>query len=484
LAKGVGWDDLHPPDPPRSNHASVFVVLNGAKFLCEPTWGAGSFIDGVWRFSYNQHQFLKPLECRLNDHFPMDGSEGFLDRPLSYERFLRAVRHRPNEHEFRSESHVFTRFKCSNGYVRIQFSISKGENEVWGRAYSISGNVRKEIEHHLQHIELIEESEKRKRYVFHAVFESAGLFLLSMFIDGWEQSFWYVDNEKGTKELPFLSYTIGDSGFTAISPTAGLTKIESGFALIRFCVNIHRSRLLMDVVNCKNENFRKLARYVRLIIPGDRSRYEDVVTISFPTAGLWSVVVYLQNDRGSFTTFVTYYFEVSRGIEELVFPLECVPSDREPVPVVTSENLSIVPCASAVFVDSLTFCLTATFRGELLLNLKPADVDDTIFPTECSKTEVKGVTTIQYQFSVGTAGNYRLLMFQKDKDTVEQLYSIGLGRRKVEWVTPAPAVKSRPELQPKSEALPGSEGPESLGPKPAPEEDGVSGKTSKCCILL
>jgi transglutaminase/protease-like cytokinesis protein 3 len=108
LSKGAGWDPLHPPQIPKSDHAAVLVIINDYKYLSEPTWGAGGVTDGKWHFDYNPVRFLLPLICTLHDHFPVDGSEKYLETPFPYDRFLRAAHHRPNKFYFRNESHPFT----------------------------------------------------------------------------------------------------------------------------------------------------------------------------------------------------------------------------------------------------------------------------------------------------------------------------------------------------------------------------------------
>jgi hypothetical protein len=64
------------------------VIINGDKFLSEPTWEAGS-PDNLDKSSkkYRPALFLRPLVCGLNDHFPCDGSEKLLDFPFSYDEF-------------------------------------------------------------------------------------------------------------------------------------------------------------------------------------------------------------------------------------------------------------------------------------------------------------------------------------------------------------------------------------------------------------
>jgi hypothetical protein len=316
----------------------------------------------------------------------------------------------------------------------MQFSINHTAEKIWGTVSAITGNKVIKIDADLQHVELIATTDTRRRWIFHAVFRSIGLYRLSLCIDGWYFRTVYVDNLCGTTEIPFLRYTVGDSGFIPICPTKGLTQISSGFALIRFAVKNQRSTLLLNVVNSRGESHNKKAQYVKLEIPTDASRCEDVIIVSFPSSGLWSVQVFPENEHGSFLYLITYRFEVLQGIEETISPLEFVPYDRRYLKLEMPEGLSIMPDRSAVVVaDSLTFELTTTFRGSLILNLRPMDDQYTILGTEISKTKDDGLETIRYRFTAPSAGNYRLYMWFNSHSMIQQYYSIKLPRRIVEW---------------------------------------------------
>jgi hypothetical protein len=348
----------------------------------------------------------------------------------------------------------------------MQFSINHTAEAIWGAADAITGNKVIKIDADLQHVELIATTDTRRRWIFHAVFRSIGLYRLQLCIDGWVFRTVYVDNLCGTTEIPFLHYTMGDSGFIPICPTKGLTQISSGFALIRFAVKNRRSNLFLEVVNSGRQSHKEKAQYVKLEIPTDPSRCEDVIIVSFPSSGLWSVQVFLENGHGSFTQFVTYHFEVLQGIEESISPLEFIPDDRRYLKLEKPEGLSIMPDRSAVVVvDSLTFELTARFRGSLTLNLRPMHDQYTIFGTEISKTEDDGLKTIRYRFTAPSAGNYRLYMGFNSHSMIQQYYSIKLPRRIVEWnnlpspcmtqtATPPLEYNPKPKVEQESEQKP------------------------------
>lgn len=91
-AKAFSWNQLKPPETPNSNHAAVGVVINGYKYLSEPCWGAGHLnSQHTFEPNYKPYQFLQPLICRLNDHFPMDETKKFLDFEYPYPCLLKVL---------------------------------------------------------------------------------------------------------------------------------------------------------------------------------------------------------------------------------------------------------------------------------------------------------------------------------------------------------------------------------------------------------
>jgi hypothetical protein len=116
--------------------------------------------------------------------------------------------------------------------------------------------------------------------------------------------------------------------------------VDSGFAVIRFAVAKNRSKLLMEVVNPRKEKFRDKATYIRLVIPDDPLRYEDLSEV-----GRWAVQIMLENGVGMFSQFVTYQFEVKAASQENVSAVLCVPENREFIPVeIASEIVDHAEC--------------------------------------------------------------------------------------------------------------------------------------------
>jgi hypothetical protein len=413
VVKAFGWNQLHPPKTPESTHSAIIVIIDGFKWLCEPRWGAGTVDDTTkeFTFHYDRARFLVPLVRALHDHFMMDGSEQFLDWPLSYERFLRVPALKGLKYEFKSESHPFAWFDCPDGYLRTQFSTNLLPQMVCARCYVVRRNTTWELGSQLQHVELVKETSTRRRYWLHAVFSTRGLYEMKIFIDTELVVTFYVDSKRSNLERPFLSYLLGDSGFIPLCPKVGLSAVDSGVAVIRFAAAIKRSRLLVNVLNSHLIITPGLSHFCRLTIPFDDTRYEDVVTVAFPSDGRWSVQVYLSNDTGTYTQFTIYQFDVSGATGRKASPIEFVESNREFVNLETKSGLTISPASSAITIDHPVFQVTATFQGSLQLKFRPLDESKTIHPRILSQNVSDGKKTIEFELICPKVGNYELLYF-------------------------------------------------------------------------
>jgi hypothetical protein len=264
--------------------------------------------------------------------------------------------------------------------------------------------------------------------------------------------------------------------FVQIQPRGGLVKADSGFALIRFAVASIWSKLRVAVTGPDNQQHDNLSHYVKLAIPPDESRCEYVVVISFPTVGRWTVTVWLENEAGSCGFLTTHRFDVAHGIEEKVSPLECIPEDRHGVPLELPRGLSIAPNHSAIVSNSLTFEIEASYVGNVWFTLRRFGENKSICPSDPSEIE-EDRNSGKLRFSVSKPGIYRLCIWL-DGACYEQLYSLGVPRRTVEWLTPG--MGAGPVSAPVSPSRPMRE-----GRKAAKAETALAGgKNSKCCLLL
>jgi hypothetical protein len=111
--------------------------------------------------------------------------------------------------------------------------------------------------------------------------------------------------------IPFLSYEAEGTGFEAISPTMGLTEVANGLVTIRFLAFIERSEVLCTVFDSNEAKVEDRADYLRLQMPNDTSRYEDVITVAFPRDGRWLVKFFLGKDEEMFGYVPQYHFDVT-----------------------------------------------------------------------------------------------------------------------------------------------------------------------------
>jgi hypothetical protein len=252
-----------------------------------------------------------------------------LDCPLAYERFVRVPKLRGLKYELKSESHPFARLGCSDGYLKIQFSTNLLPQEVWVHCYLVKPNGTMEFCNKRPHVEFVKQRSTRRGYWLHAVFSSPGLYAMRIGIDRCDRLAFYTDSKRSCFERPLLIFSLGDSGFIPLCPKVGLSAVDSGAAVIRFAAAIRRSRLLVEVRNSRQTIAPYFSVFCRLTIPFDDTRYKDVVTMSFPSDGRWSVQIYLSNDTGTYTRLTTYEFDVSGAPGRKVLPIEFVESDRE-----------------------------------------------------------------------------------------------------------------------------------------------------------
>jgi hypothetical protein len=182
---------------------------------------------------------------------------------------------------------------------------------------------------------------------------------------------------------------------------------------------------LVNVLNLRQIIVPGLSNFCRLTIPSDDTRYEDVVTVAFPSGGRWSVQVYLSNAAGTYTHFTTYEFDVSGATDKTVSPIEFVESNREFVDLETEPGLAISPASSVMTIDHPIFQVTATFEGNLLLNLRPLGKSNNIHPKIRSQNVSEGKKTIEFEVICPGVGDYELLYFWNES-CVTQLWHYSL----------------------------------------------------------
>jgi hypothetical protein len=368
-SKGYKWKAREPRNshkplkPVKANHTSLVVIIEGQKWLCDPTWGSGTLLDGEevsFNSEYNRSRFLVPLVCGLNDHFPTDGCESLLHEPLPYERFIRSPAYVPNEFVFRNESHPFCWFPCESGYLRMQFSTTTEVTQSVVKCCDARARERREIDGDLQAVELFQKTDDRLKFWLHAAFPKPGLYELRLLFSGRErshelQSIFLVESRAASAGIPFLRYdALADSAFVPIVPRAGLAPAD-GIAVIRFAIAVGRAKVEIIVLDPHGAPVEGIAKYVQLTIPFDETRYETVATVSFPADGRWMVRV---NSAGEQAPIVTYRFDVAGADGRVVSPIEYVEADRQFAPMQLPQGLEVLPKWSVVVVHEPDIELT------------------------------------------------------------------------------------------------------------------------------
>ncbi|MBI4311936.1 MAG: hypothetical protein HY681_09150, partial [Chloroflexi bacterium] len=88
-----GYDYVNTRVDKEPNHAWNAVRLNGAWYLVEPTWGAGSITEKKqFEPKFEDYYFLTPPQQLIATHFPVDARWQLLSTPLTREEFLTAPR--------------------------------------------------------------------------------------------------------------------------------------------------------------------------------------------------------------------------------------------------------------------------------------------------------------------------------------------------------------------------------------------------------
>ncbi|KAK8860569.1 hypothetical protein M9Y10_012234 [Tritrichomonas musculus] len=326
-AKGYGYDPLNPPKEAKSNHASVYVTIDGVPFICEPTWAAGHISDNKqFEWNYDPKLFLIPIYKSLCDHYPCEESRKLLPFKFSYEDFLHSCRVNPFKIGLKTESNPYDNFECKNGFVEQIYSCNGPIDWISFNVYKKNANQFTQIETDgITSYEIIQpkipKHPERCRFRTNISFPEKGLYKVNLYIDGPCALTYYVNNlVKSSISVPILCNPFHDSKFIPISPKRILSSVRHGVALIRFAVSPKRSNLLWDIIKLSDQNSldkngetinRSQGRYIKLNIPFDNERYEDQLCVTFPSNGRYMVLIYLANDIGSFTAYTKYFFDVT-----------------------------------------------------------------------------------------------------------------------------------------------------------------------------
>lgn len=345
LAKAFGFDDLNPPKEVKSDHASIYLEIDGVPFIAEPTWAAGSLMDDhKFKWDYNPKLFLIPLYKSLCDHYPCDQAQKLLTFNFPYSDFLKSCKVEPFGRYLKTESNPYVNFESKDGYVEQTYSCTGPIDFASFKIYQLKENTLYEIRADSISSYQIVQSQlpkhpERCRFKTSIAFPDKGFYKVDLYLDKPHILTYFVNCLTKSSLSAELNYnSFHESKFVPIAPTRILTQVKNGYAIIRFAVIPKRSDLIWDIEKLADQNSlnpggetidRKCGRFISLQIPFDSERYEDQLCVTFPSNGRYTVMIYLANDIGSYTAYMRYFFDVTGTSKQApVNPAKYVFKDR------------------------------------------------------------------------------------------------------------------------------------------------------------
>lgn len=366
-AKGYGFDPLNPPEKVRSNHASIFITVDGVPFISEPTWAAGHVTkDRKFEWCYRPQLFLIPVYNSLCDHYPCHTSQKLLPFSFSYEHYIKSCRILSFDRYLKTESNPFVNFECKNGYVEQIYScvgpIKWITIKLFKKNYFYnSKNGFSQISNEgITSYEIIQKSipnhPERTRFRTNISLPDEGVYKVKLFIDSPFATEYFVTNLKRSEQSVPVTYNpFHESKFIPILPKKLVTTIKNGYALIRFAVSPKWSDVLWDIIKLTDQNSfnynegeiidRENGKCLKLTIPFDDERYEDQLCVTFPSTGRYSVLIYLSNDIGSYSSYIKYFFDVvGVSSQKVVSPIKFLFNGRKFAPkrIVDDNNCEVI----------------------------------------------------------------------------------------------------------------------------------------------
>lgn len=310
------------------NHCSLFIEIDYVQYISDPTKAAGRLIsENQFEFDYQPSLFLVPLIDTIGEKMPCD--DYLVPFHLTLPDFLRACSISPIGIHLKTESNPFYEIESNDGYVTqiysciapvgwIKISIQKQDeaypdvfNEIQSDTLSSYEIVQEMIPNHPE----------RCRIRTNVSLPDEGLYKIDVFIDSLHQVTYFVNN-KAKSEMPIpLTYNpFNKAKFIPIKPSRLLSRVKRGVALIRFAVSIQKSDILWNIIKLNDDDgfddddgqtvSREYAKFLKLKLDFDNSRYEDQLAVSFPSNGRFCIQIYLANEEGSFSLYQKYFIDV------------------------------------------------------------------------------------------------------------------------------------------------------------------------------
>lgn len=328
IAKAYQYDPLHPPMEVKPDHCAVFISINGVPFVSEPTWAAGH-LNALHEFqsSFNPEWFLVPLQKTLCDHFPCEDSSKFLPFQISFKDFLQSCRVSPSGIQLKTESNPFSNILCETGNLKQIYSCRAPIQwiQIYLYLQQTKGTFERIESDGITSYEIVQYSlpnhEDRCRFVTNIAFPQIGFYKVELYVNSYLELTYFVDCKSESHEsVPVRCNQFHEQKFIPISPQYTRSQVRHGVALIRFAVSSQRSSLMWNIyklppnslsIHDGTEIDRKYGKSSQLLLDFNASRHEDHLCVTFPSDGTYAVLIFFENDIGSYSSYITYYFDVT-----------------------------------------------------------------------------------------------------------------------------------------------------------------------------
>lgn len=425
LCKGIAWSPTHFPKQPKSNHISILVIIDGNKYLCEP-------------YTDNICFFLSPLSLTLSNFFPMTGSEHFLDFPFDYQDFLKSNIYFGIDIELHLESHPFPKFTCETGLPDMYFScLNVIESIHMELQYFNNTEWIEQNRFMFTGVDIVQStipsSPKRCRLISHVAFPEIGLFQVFMFVNSIKVFECFVDNNKVSDHIPFLSYNMPNLKFFPISPKSTLTKVEKEYFLVRFLISSKKSNFIINAKKVSRKNWKNekilegdIVSTGILIVPFDKERYEIISIITFPKNGLYKLDFLVCKGKLVSNDFFSMFFDVTGSFYRSKMSVcDFIPKERQIAPIFC-KYAKIYPSESLIISkeNKMSFIISARQNSKLEVIFREFETNKIIDQIQEDQdiTQIEQLRYYKFTYPVPNLGIYKLYLYVDDNSPFIQTY--------------------------------------------------------------
>lgn len=407
-------------------HASVYVEINGVKFLSEPTWGAG-FLDDNYQYhcSFSLECFLMPIYESITSHFPSAQSKELLGLPISGEDFLKSrTVHRgfKSPRDIKLESHPLYFTDCDDGYMEHQFScigpVTSISLSIELRDDDIDSRGKELSPKSICTWKVIEDNipchPGRVRFKIWYQFPKAGCYLFTLWICGVSVTKFFLRVKRPCATYKPVGVAVTTPGLMSpVFPRCPVVEVVNGVGQISYRMAKRLAGFMMSIYKCLDGVFfekgdkldnKGLIASQEVIVPYDKNQVETQITINFPSDGPYHIELWLRDtDGNSYCPEVSYFFRVTGSKKNpFVYPIEMASKCRKPVPLSVPDGVTFIPSDSTVLCNSMHNCLEihgvdANCDFSVSLEPVPRNNEPRIYPNKAFVR--KGLQTYQWEFS-------------------------------------------------------------------------------------